>query len=585
MAFRKVLSFIISLSALSAVAQAPSAPAPAPASQSATAAIDGGTPAYVVPETPEQRRDRLGTVDDPGLDPDPDKIWWRFGKAFKIERHEKKHAKFSDDPRIVRPVGNLNFYAEVYQQNEKYVWVWIEEVILNEDIPVPGQAEPVQAKPKYPELNAEAIKFYETFREDFKPLDVPKADVRVKFEESSEGLPTAGSWRNSLAVADINEDGHVDLIMPPQRAGISAPAIVLGDGTGKWKPFKFTWPRPINYGSVVAADFNKDKHVDLAFGVHLSGVSIFAGNGKGEFREITDGVPSAFPTRRIIATDVDRDGWTDVVAISEGPIGRGSQVNEAGGNLRAYLNRKQGEAWEMISISQPKQSIGGDWLAAGNFNGDRYPDFIGASIYYGGVSTLHVSKDRNTYEVVRGNGNLVPFYSFYYALTTGRFSSRDRDDAIVSYYRRWPKNVNPAIVAKPPLDTVIGLDRISFAGGEPKRTPIIRWTDSPAVWGMGSGDFDGDKKSDVIYTRFNPREAVLLLGDGAGNFRRAAVEGINLAGLRNYDLSVADVNADGRPDIILMYESESSTAMAAKNGKVQVFLNRGTSREAAKPAP
>ena len=583
MAFRKVLSFVITLAALNVAAQPATTPAAPTAGATTTAAIDGGAPTYIVPETPEQRKERLGTVEDPGLDPDPNKVWWRFGHAYKIEKHLRKNARYGDDPKMVRPIAQLNMYAEIYQQNETYVWVWVAE-LTDEDFPTQEEAQEQREVSEFPELNAEAIKFYETFREDFKPLDVPKADVRVKFEESSAGLPTGGSWRNSLAVADINEDGHVDLIMPPQRAGVGAPAIVLGDGTGKWTPYRFNWPRVLNYGSVVAADFNKDKHVDLAFGIHLSGVAIFAGNGKGEFREITQGVPSQFPTRRIIATDVDRDGWTDVVAISEGPIGRGAKSNE-GGNLRAYLNRKQGEAWEMISISQPKQSIGGDWLATGNFNGDRYPDFIGASIYYGGVSTLHLSKDKNTYEVTRGNGTLIPFYSFYYALTTGRFSSRERDDAIVSYYRRWPKNVNPKIVAKPPMETVIGLDRLSFAGGEPKRTPIARWTNSPAVWGMGSGDFDGDKKTDVIYTRFNPREAVLLLGDGAGNFRQAAVEGINLAGLRNYDLTVADVNEDGRPDVIIMYESASSTALAAKNGKIQVFLNRGTARGevAAKP--
>ena len=579
MAFRRVLSFVITVVALGAYAQKAPSPSAPSAGQTAPATMEGGTPTYVVPETPEQRRERLGTSEDPGLDPDPNKVWWRFGRSYKIEKHERRWARYGPDPKLVRPIGNLNFYAEIYQQNDKYVWAWIEEI---EDIPVPTPQdlqEQAQVS-KYPELNADAVKFYETFREDFKPLDVPNADVRVRFEESSDGLPTSGSWRNSLAVADINEDGHVDLIMPPQRGGIGAPAIVLGDGKGKWTPYKFNWPRVINYGSVVAADFNKDKHVDLAFGIHLNGVAIFFGNGKGEFREITEGVPSTFPTRRILATDVDRDGWTDVVAISEGPIGRAGQAT-GGGKLRAYLNRKKGEAWEMMSISQPRQSLGGDWLATGNFNGDRYPDFIGASVYFGGVSTLHVSKEKNTYEVVHGKGTVVPFYSFYYAMTAGRFSSRDRDDAIVSYYRRWPHNVNPAIVPKPPLQTVIGLDRISIVGGEAKRTPITRWTGSPAIWGMGSGDFDGDEKADVLYTRFNPREAVLLLGDGAGNFRRAAVEGLTLAGLRNYDLSVADVNEDGRPDVILMYEASSTTALSAKNGKIQVFLNRGTTRETA----
>ena len=47
---------------------------------------------------------------------------------------------------------------------------------------------------------------------------------------------------------------------------------------------------------------------------------------------------------------------------------------------------------------------------------------------------------------------------------------------------------------------------------------------------------------------------------------------------RNYDLGVADVNGDDRPDVILMYEAQSTTAMAAKDGSIQVFLNRGSAQ-------
>jgi hypothetical protein len=587
MSLRKVLSIVLFVGMLGALTGATAADAqtPAPAqtpAASAPAEQDGGIPRYIRPETPEQRRDRLGTAEDPGPDPDPDKVYYRFGKPFKISKHEKRWAKYGTDPAFVRPVGNMNLWAEIYQENEKYVWVWLEE--LPEDfLPSREEREKMAEEKKFPEMDEAAVKYYATLRDEFTPIDPPASDVKVRFEESSEGLPTSGSWRNSLAVADINGDGHVDLIMPPQRGAAQAPAIVLGDGKGKWTPWKFTFPRALNYGSVVAADFNKDKHMDLAFGIHLGGVAVFLGNGKGEFREVLDGVPSVFPTRRIVAADVDKDGWTDVVAISEGPMGRGTESrSDNAGNLRAYLNRKKGEAFEMVTISQPGESIGGDWLAVGNFNGDKYPDFIGASIYFNGVNTLHLSKDKNTWESLHGDGSLVPFRSYYYANTAGRFTSTERDDAIVSFYRTWPAQVNPNKVPKPPLDVVIGLDRISFEGKEPKRTPIARWTGSPAIWGMGHGDFDGDRKEDLLFTRFNPREAVLLVGDGKGGFRKAAVEGITLSGLRNYDLTVADVNADSRPDVIVMYESQSSSALGPKNGKVQVFLNRETTTAEAK---
>lgn len=588
MSLRKVLPVLIlvgtfaALSGVSADAQT-STPQPAPAASAAP--MDGGEPRYIRPETPEQRRERLATAEDPGPNPDPDKIWWRFGKKFKISKHEKRWAKYGAEAGWVRPVGNFNFLAEIYQENDKYVWVWLEEIDPAE-IPTKEELARMAEEAKYPEMDAEAIKYYQILRDEFMPIDPPKADLKVRFEESSEGLPTGGSFRNSLAVADVNEDGHVDLILPPQRGAAPAPAIYLGDGKGKWKQWaEFRFPRSVNYGTVVAADFNKDKHIDLAFGVHLNGVAVFLGDGKGTFREITEGLGANFPTRRVVATDVDRDGWTDIVAISEGPVGRGTEGQASpGARLRGFLNRKKGASWEMINIAHPDDALGGDWLATGNFNGDKYPDFVGASIYFNGVNTLHLSKNKNEYESLHGNGTLVPFRSYYYATTAGRFTSKDRDDAIVSYYRVWPRQVNPRLVPRPPLEVVVGIDRISFAGGEPKRTTIARWGSSPAIWGMGSGDFNGDKKLDILFTRHAPREAVLLVGDGNGGFRRAVVEGLELSGLRNYDLTVADVNADNRPDVILMYESQSSTALSPKNGKVQVFLNRGTAAVETKTA-
>jgi hypothetical protein len=539
------------------------------------AQIDGGTPHYIRPETPEQRRERLSTQEDPGLDPDEETIWIRFGKKYKIVKFEKRWMKYTDRPGFVKPFAFANFVEELYQENEKYVWVWMEQT---EPTPPPTPEEVVSMQ--YRKLDQKQVEFLESMREEFTPLDPPKTDVRLKFEPSSTGLPVDGSWRNSLAVADMNGDGKADIVLPPERAGRTTPSIFVGDGKGGWKYWATKWPSRLNYGSVVAADFNKDKKMDLAFGIHLSGIAILLNDGKGNFREVER--LSNFPTRRVVASDVDADGWMDVIAISEGPIMRGQQLTAAGaGNVRAYLNRKSGQAWEAINVAQPKQRVSGDWLSAGNFNGDRYPDFVGSNVYHNGVDTLYLSKGPKEYEVLTGGNEVVPFLSYYWANTAARLSATDRDDAVVTATRRWVPNVDPKLVPRPPLEMVVAIDRISFANGAPKRTPVARWNgaESTNITGLNHGDFDGDGKDDIIYARTDTRAFHILLGDGKGGLREATVEGMNLLPQRHYDLQVADVNGDKRPDVIMMYEAESGTSFSRKNGKIEVFLNRGVAKK------
>ena len=73
----------------------------------------------------------------------------------------------------------------------------------------------------------------------------------------------------------------------------------------------------------------------------------------------------------------------------------------------------------------------------------------------------------------------------------------------------------------------------------------------------------------------------LLLGDGHGNFRTAKFDGLTIDPNRIYDIKVADVNNDGRPDVILMYETTTTSVFTEKDGSIRVFLNTGTSKDSA----
>jgi hypothetical protein len=568
-----------------AFAQTPEKPAAAqktPAVQSSATVPEGGMPTWIKPETPEHRAERLGMHTDPGVNPDPATQYWRFGKPYHIEKYDRKWAAYDREEGTVRPMSNVNFAFEIYQQNEKYVWVWIAD-------PEPRDAsQPATTPAPASRYSDSDLKFFNVLRPQYFPLDPAKNDRTVRFEESSDGLPQIGSFRNSMAIADMNEDGFADIVLPPQRGNSDGlPAIYLGDGKGHWKGWAATVPHALDYGSVVVADFNKDGHADMAFSVHLTGVFVYMGDGKGHFTEASEGLPHDFPSRRLIVADVNRDGYPDLVAVTEGPTPR-PMVGEPRGPLVAIINKNKGTSWQVVNIAPPGLKTGGDWLSAGQFNDDGKTDFVIGSIFLGSRDIFYLSKGPNEWTRLENKEDLIPWGAYFYGNATGRITSKTHDDAIISYVRYWPTDLDPKIMAVPPLTEVTAIDRVTFAkDGTATRYPIVRWGGHRPVTGLALADMDGDGNLDIAYADSTQQQVVILLGDGKGGFTRGKTEGLELADLSLYDLKVVDVNGDKKPDVIVMYESGASTnaadtpAFAARNGSVHVFLNRGFAKAAA----
>src|ERR1700692_458455 len=173
---RKLILATCAAASLSvAFAQTPAKPVPAAAPQTPASVTpskatvpDGGMPAWIKPETPERRMERLGTHTDPGINPDPSVHFWRFGKSYHIERFDRKWAAYDAGDNNVRPMANVNFAFEIYQQNEKYVWVWVTDPEPQDAADVPTANVPAS---KYSQSD---LKFFNILRPQFFSLEPAK---------------------------------------------------------------------------------------------------------------------------------------------------------------------------------------------------------------------------------------------------------------------------------------------------------------------------------------------------------------------------------------------------------------------------
>jgi hypothetical protein len=271
------------------------------------------------------------------------------GRAYRIERVAKAGAKYERiDAHTVRYFPFARY--EVEGEDPDYFYV--------------KQYLPVEQKPIAPVLPAAAS------------VDLPRTN-RFALRDFGRGLPHAGQWRGEFALADVDGDGHLDLAFAPPRKSLSKPVILRGDGQGEWTRWTASqWPAlPYDYGAAVAADFDADGHVDLAFAMHLRGLAVLGGDGKGGFVRRDGGLPLGAPGSKTPATysshqlgtlDWNGDRRPDLIALDERLLGRAHPY----GSVAIFVGGRG--AWKHAALPQAKLPRGNLSLAriAGG-RGDR----------------------------------------------------------------------------------------------------------------------------------------------------------------------------------------------------------------------
>ena len=165
-----------------------------------------------------------------------------------------------------------------------------------------------------------------------------------------------------FAVADMNEDGHADLVFPPRRKQYPpSPAIFLGDGKGAFKYWEGAkWPEemPWDYGGVAVADLNNDGHQDVIFAAHFKAEFALLGNGEGRFPSggVLPSPDKRMTSRAVTAADFDGDGRIDLGFVSEIDYDMATNARVDGAKT-VWVLFNRGDTWEVSTEGLPTDFI------------------------------------------------------------------------------------------------------------------------------------------------------------------------------------------------------------------------------------
>jgi hypothetical protein len=400
----------------------------------------------------------------------------------------------------------------------------------------------------------------------------------------------------ALAVADLNGDGKLDLVAATggQTSGVS---VLLGLGDG-------TFASPVTYSSnllsiystsIAVADFDGDGGLDLAL-ITSSGannvVAVLLGNGNGTFQSPPALYSGGLQPQAVVALDAKGDGRPDLAV-----VGAGASPSFA--SLTVVINRGDGSFPSRAALPVPKYAYS---AVVGDFDGDGKPDIAIASEttdstgqFTGGVISLLPGNGDGTFqphldsptsnvpfEIAVGDFNgdatldLVvaeetPFSSFlstWIGSGNGTFSeglgqvtsSTVRSIAVGDFNNDGKLDVAAVIDGTDAVSIFVGKGDGTFAG--PVAYATAPMAGSPPYHNVLTADFNSDGKLDLAVT--TDTGISILLGNGDGTFQAHQDILQGLVGQQQL-IGIGDFDGNGKADL----------AIATGSNQISVALGHG----------
>jgi hypothetical protein len=246
--------------------------------------------------------------------------------------------------------------------------------------------------------------------------------------------------------------------------------------------------------------------------------------------------------------DLNSDGSLDLIVPNQ-PVGtNGNGV----GPVSVFYGKPDGSFLARVNYVP---GLDPSMVAAGDFNGDGKPDLAVANrlSLIGGQSLLRIL-------VNTGNGTFVTAHSYYLpvyptAIVVGDFNGDGHQDLALGSY------------ALPLVAVFLGNGDGSFQPG--RASPS-----GSGTYSLAAGDFNHDGKLDLAVDVPNPLGSStvnVLLGKGNGTFGAPVPYAV---GGGPVQVVAADLNGDGKPDLAVVDQGSGGVGTYLPSG-VTVLLNQG----------
>jgi VCBS repeat protein len=345
-----------------------------------------------------------------------------------------------------------------------------------------------------------------------------------------------GGASGQVLLADINDDGHLDLLTRHQQA--RAIRMHLGDGQARFTTTRSTVALNFSPADMSLGDVNSDEILDLVVTAGARDVvDVLLGNGTTGFTRAR-GSPFAaskrvyqYNKRSLHLVDVNEDGNLDIVTANR----RGQYA------FRVMLGNGHGRfaAGPVLNVKPARE---GYTLAFGDVDGDGDIDAVTAvSSPDTGRLDVHLRNGQGAFKNLLGSAVSLP--PTYRIEALADLNSDQRPDLVLSH-----RNALVSVLLNR------GRGRFAPAAGSP--FPV-----SARLFSVALADLNRDKQLDLVGATVD--SVTVLLGKG---LRFPPVRQSSFrAGPGAYGVAIADVNADGSSDVVASsFESNAVTVLLAR---------------------